>query len=94
MVTISALSVNATFYEGKAIMCPKQDEIENTELKWLPSAKFERILEAASDGIVTLDKDGRYTYANTAAERILGVNRAQILRREFNETAWKLTTIK
>ncbi len=75
-------------------MCPKQDEIENTELKWLPSAKFERILEAASDGIVTLDKDGRYTYANTAAERILGVNRAQILRREFNETAWKLTTIK
>jgi PAS domain S-box-containing protein len=75
-------------------MCSKQDEIENTTLKGLPYTKFKRILEAASDGIVTLDRDGRYTYANASAERILGIKRAQILQREFNEASWKLTTIK
>ena len=75
-------------------MCPKQDEIESTELKGLLCSKFERILEAATDGIVTLDREGRYTYANASAERILGVKRAQILQRKFNEASWKLTTIK
>lgn len=75
-------------------MCSKQDEIEGTKSKGLLSTKFERILEAATDGIVTLDRDGRYTYANASAERILGVKRTQILQREFNEASWKLTTIK
>lgn len=55
---------------------------------------FERILDAATDGIVTLDREGRYTYANASAERILGVKRSQILQREYNEASWKLTTIK
>lgn len=54
-------------------------------------SKFERILEAATDGIVTLDKEGRYTYANAAAERILGVDRVRIIQ---NQTEWKLTTLK
>lgn len=54
----------------------------------------ERIMEAASDGIVTLDKEGRYTYANASAERIFGIKRDKILQRTFNETEWKLTTLK
>lgn len=58
------------------------------------SFKFQRILEAATDGIVILDREGRYTYANSAAERILGVNREQIVKRSFNEAEWKLTTLK
>ncbi|WP_221250626.1 PAS domain-containing sensor histidine kinase [Desulfuromonas versatilis] len=57
-------------------------------------AKFERILETATDGIVTLDKEGRYTYANPAAESILGVPRGQILQRTFDHAAWKLSTLK
>jgi NtrC-family two-component system sensor histidine kinase KinB len=54
----------------------------------------ERILESATDGIVTLDKEGRYTYANGAAERILGVPRESILRRTFDQTEWRLSTLK
>ena len=64
-----------------------------SETERIISSKFERILEAATDGIVTLDREGRYTYANAAAERILGVRRTQILKRKFNEASWKLTTI-
>lgn len=60
----------------------------------LRTARFERILESASDGIVTLDKEGRYTYANAAAERLLGVPRESILQRTFDQAEWRLSTVK
>ena len=75
------------------IVCPKLGKVTVSETERIISSKFERILEAATDGIVTLDREGRYTYANAAAERILGVRRTQILKRKFNEASWKLTTI-
>ena len=55
--------------------------------------KFERLLVAATDGIVTLDKEGRYTYANAAAEKILGVPRELILQRTFDQAEWELSTL-
>jgi PAS domain S-box-containing protein len=60
----------------------------------LRSDRFERILESATDGIVTLDKEGRYTYANAAAERILGVPRESILQRTFDQAEWRLSTAR
>jgi two-component system phosphate regulon sensor histidine kinase PhoR len=59
-----------------------------------PIKKPERILESATDGIVVLDKEGRYIYANAAAERILGVQRDLILRRTYDQAEWKLSTVK
>ena len=53
-------------------MCPENGAIVNTESEGLSSTKFERILEAATDGIVTLDREGRYRYTNAAAESIMG----------------------
>jgi PAS domain S-box-containing protein len=75
-------------------MCPKSGETEKSLPESARITKFERILEAATDGIVTLDKQGRYTYANAAAERILGVPRESILQRTFDHAAWKLSTLK
>jgi NtrC-family two-component system sensor histidine kinase KinB len=60
----------------------------------LRSTRFERILESATDGIVMLDRDGRYTYANAAAERILGVPRESILQRTFDQAEWRLSTVR
>lgn len=54
--------------------------------------KFEQILEATTDGVVTLDKEGMYTYANVAAEKILGISREQIIERTFDQAEWKLST--
>jgi two-component system phosphate regulon sensor histidine kinase PhoR len=56
--------------------------------------KLERILGATTDGIITLDKQGQFVYANAAAEKILGVCLKDILQRSYNQTAWKLTTLK
>lgn len=58
------------------------------------SFKLKHILEAATDGVVILNSEGRYIYANAAAERILGVSHTQIVKRSFNEAEWKLTTLK
>lgn len=62
--------------------------------KGVRGGQFKRILETTTDGVVTLDKSGRYTYANPAAERILGVPRELILQRTFDQAEWKLATIK
>ncbi len=63
-------------------------------LESLQSNKLERILATTTDGIVALDKQGKYVYANAAAERILGVSRDEILQRTYNQTSWKFTTLK
>ncbi|TLM65863.1 MAG: PAS domain S-box protein [Deltaproteobacteria bacterium] len=57
-------------------------------------AQLERILSTATDGIVAIDKQGRYFYANEAAERILGIPKAEILRRTFDQVPWKITSLK
>ncbi len=62
--------------------------------KIVRGGEFKRILETTTDGVVTLDKLGRYTYANAAAERILGVSRELILQRTFDQAEWKFSTLK
>lgn len=75
-------------------MSPKSGKTGETPSTGTRLPKFEQILEAATDGIVTLDKDGRYAYANVAAEKILGVPRELILERTFDQAEWKLSTLK
>jgi PAS domain S-box-containing protein len=75
-------------------MCSKAGNTEEALSKSAQFTKFERILVAATDGIVTLDKEGRYTYANAAAEKILGVPRELILQRTFDQAEWKLSTLQ
>ena len=76
-------------------MCPKQDEIESTELKGLLCSKFERILEAATDGIVTLGQRRTLTPMPTPLpSAFLGVKRAQILQRKLMRHHGNDKTIK
>jgi PAS domain S-box-containing protein len=75
-------------------MGPKSGKTEEPLPTSARLTKFERILVAATDGIVTLDKEGRYTYANAAAEKILGVPRELILQRTFDQAEWKLSTLQ
>lgn len=51
-------------------------------------------METATDGIISLDQEGRFTFANAAAERILGVPRKAILQRTFDQGSWKLSSLK
>ncbi len=53
---------------------------------------LETILDSVACGIVTLDRKGRFTYANAGAEQILGLTREEICRRTFNDPLWRITS--
>jgi PAS domain S-box-containing protein len=55
--------------------------------------KLARILATLADGVILADRDGRITYANTAAEKILGLPEREITRRSCNDPAWKVKTL-
>lgn len=50
------------------------------------------ILETLSEGILTMDLEGRITYANAAATRILGRAARDIMQRSYFDPAWSFTT--
>ncbi len=52
-----------------------------------------RVVETIADGITILDSNGRITFANAAAERILGLTRSAIAGRTYNDPAWRITTV-
>jgi PAS domain S-box-containing protein len=53
--------------------------------------RLESIVETTPAGITMLDRDGRITYANAAAEQILGLTRSDITARVYNDPGWKIT---
>ncbi len=56
-------------------------------------ALLNRVLETAVSAIVTLDRTGRITYANPAAERLFALDRPRILDRSYNDPAWRITDL-
>jgi len=52
------------------------------------------ITEASPVGIVVVDKDGRVSFANAAAERLMGLTRSEAAGRMYNDPQWKITTLE
>jgi two-component system cell cycle sensor histidine kinase/response regulator CckA len=50
-----------------------------------------RIAETSPVGITVLDRDGRITFANEQAARILGLTKDQITQRHFDAPAWRIS---
>lgn len=50
-----------------------------------------RIIEASPVGIAVVDREGQITYANTQAERILGLTKDKITQRTYNAPDWRIT---
>ena len=55
-------------------------------------ARLARLLEATPAGIVELDGDGRFTYANPAAERMLGSGPGGLADLRYDDPAWQPTS--
>jgi PAS domain S-box-containing protein len=55
---------------------------------------IERVVAVATEGIVVLDSQKKYVFANSAAEKILGVSRKVILGRDFEQSEWNLSSVK
>lgn len=51
------------------------------------------ILETMADGITIADGDGVITFANAAAENMLGLTRNDIEGRAYNDPKWRITTV-
>jgi PAS domain S-box-containing protein len=49
---------------------------------------LERMTETSPAGIVMVDRDGRITFANPAAERVLGLTRQELRQSTFSASAW------
>jgi PAS domain S-box-containing protein len=58
------------------------------EEQWL-----EAIFETVPDGITYVDRSGRITYANRAAEKLLGLERSILLGRTYNDALWKISAV-
>lgn len=54
---------------------------------------LERILDTIPDGVTILDKNGRVTYANIAAEEMFGLKRRDMVGKAFHDLGWKATTL-
>jgi len=52
---------------------------------------LERVTETSPVGILVVDRDGRFTFANPRAEQILGLTKDEIMRRTYNASAWNIT---
>lgn len=70
-----------------------RQRMSSEDEKKLPG-RIERIVAAATEGIVVLDIRKRYVFANAAAEKILGVSSEVILQRVFEQSEWRLKTVK
>jgi two-component system CheB/CheR fusion protein len=56
-------------------------------------SRFTGIVETASEGIMIIDRSGMITYANASAGRLLGMPRAAVMGRMYNDRAWKVTSL-
>ena len=57
--------------------------METTNLSTLSASQNERIFENMSDGIMTIDKNGRITYMNSACEKIFGTTLTDLEEKSF-----------
>lgn len=62
----------------------------DTELKRQQDL-FGRITETSPVGITVVDAQGRIIFANPQAEKIFGLNRKEIEKRVYNDSAWQIT---
>ncbi len=51
--------------------------------------RLEGIVQTMSEGLMTLDAEGRYTMVNRAAERIVATPAGQIVGRRYDEVPWR-----
>ncbi len=54
--------------------------------------RLRQVVGAVEDGLLIESSDGRITFANAGAEKILGVPLSEITRRTHDDAAWKVTT--
>jgi CheY-like chemotaxis protein len=55
---------------------------------------IDRIMETSPSGIIMVDCNGQFTFANPRAEEVLGLSRKDIISRTYNDPKWRITDLK
>ncbi len=55
--------------------------------------RLARIVETVPDGIAIVNREGQITFANAAAESILGLTRGGITDRAYDDPGWRITAL-
>lgn len=55
--------------------------------------RLARIIETMTDGVTIVNTEGRVTFANSAAESILGLTCSEMAARTYNDPEWRITTV-
>lgn len=50
-----------------------------------------RIMETSPAGITLVNKEGKITFANAEAEKVLGLKKEEIIQRTYNDPEWHIT---
>ncbi|MBI5303061.1 MAG: PAS domain S-box protein [Chloroflexi bacterium] len=80
--------------EGLAIFFHDVTDKKRAELARRESEdRLARIVETVPESIVILDRQGHITFANSAAEKTLGLTRSGITERVYNDPGWKITAV-
>jgi len=58
---------------------------------WEEKDLVSRIMETSPAGITLVNRQGQLTYANPAAEKVLGLSASKIVERTYNDPEWKIT---
>lgn len=62
---------------------------ERTAALYANQERLSRILETMAEGVGIIDTDGKLTYANPMAQKILGLTQSEINDRTYNDPKWE-----
>jgi PAS domain S-box-containing protein len=90
-------TVEAALAERPTLVPAPAEEFDREHVRLLTdrvaqeNARLNRIVETIADGILFFDLEGRITFANSTAERFIGLSRQEICRRTHQNWALQIT---
>jgi len=84
--------VSGVFNRMSAMLAAREKERDRAEsARRAGEARLARLLALTPAGVAEVDAEGRVTYANAAAERMLGAQPGQLVGRRYNDPSWHTT---
>ncbi len=92
-VQIEASLLDEQLEACRAIMVNINEQVQAEEKLQEREQRITKIVETVPDGIVMVDSSGKITFANRAAEIILGLTKNAITERGYDDPGWKTTAV-
>ncbi len=84
--------VRTLFDHLSATLAARERERDRAEAaRQSGEARLARLLALTPAGVAEVDAEGRFTYANAAAERILGASTGELVGRHYKDASWQAT---